>query len=107
MSKSNKSKRQRETIGTYIGNLPTGRKIAQRELARRIGIFASYLNDIEKDTRPASQGELGETLAQAPATNPETTNDLAGLTKNTLPPDVTEFFHNKLEVFPLMRMNNA
>ena len=40
-------------FGTYIRELRINSKIGQRELAQKIGIAASYLNDIEKNKRSA------------------------------------------------------
>ena len=42
-----------KTFGTYIRELRIDNKIGQRELAQKIGIAASYLNDIEKNKRSA------------------------------------------------------
>lgn len=99
--------RSNGTFGAYIRALRTQRKVGQRELARRIGVSASYLNDIEKDKRAAPRGELVKALARALDADLETINDLAGHSKNTLPPDVTEFIHDKPEVVSLLRMIKA
>ena len=40
-------------FGTYIRELRIDNKIGQRELAQKIGVAASYLNDIEKNKRSA------------------------------------------------------
>ena len=40
-----------ETFGSYIRSLRIKNKIGQRELAKKIGVAPSYLNDIEKNKR--------------------------------------------------------
>ena len=39
------------TFGSYIRELRTKNEIGQRELAKKIGLAQSYLNDIEKNKR--------------------------------------------------------
>ena len=95
------------TFGGYIRNLRIKQNIGQRELARLIDVSASYLNDIEKDKRAAPRSELVKALALALNADPEMINDLAGHSKNILPPDVTEFIHNTPEVISLLRMVKA
>ena len=41
------------TFGSYIRKLRVEKKIGQRELAKKIDIAPSYLNDIEKNKRAA------------------------------------------------------
>ena len=38
------------TFGSYIRELRIKQDIGQRELAKKIGVAASYLNDMEKGT---------------------------------------------------------
>ena len=40
-------------FGPYIRNLRIKNGFSQRELAKKIGVAASYLNDIEKEKRSA------------------------------------------------------
>ena len=42
-----------KTFGSYIRELRTSKGIGQRELAKKIGVAPSYLNDIEKSKRTA------------------------------------------------------
>ena len=42
-----------QTFGSYIRELRIKNEIGQRELAEKIGVAASYLNDIEKNKRSA------------------------------------------------------
>jgi len=96
-----------EPFGSYVRTLRTERAIGQRELARTIGVSASYLNDIESNKRAAPRIELINALANALDADFELFNDLAGLSKNTLPPDIAEFIRENLEVVSLLRMIKA
>jgi choline kinase/DNA-binding XRE family transcriptional regulator len=96
-----------ESFGTYIRALRTKRRIGQRELARMVGVSAPYLNDIEKDKRPAPRDELVDALGSILEANPEILNDLAGRSKNTIPPDVMEIVRQKPEITTLLRMINT
>ena len=66
------------SFGTYIRKLRTEKKIGQRELARKIEVSASYLNDIEKGKRGAPRAELVSKLANSLEADVGTINDLAG-----------------------------
>ena len=81
--------------------------MGQRELARRIGISASYLNDIEKGKRSAPRGELISIISEVLDANFGRINDLAGISKNSLPPDIIDFIQLKPDVVPLLRMIKA
>ena len=91
-------------FGNYIRDLRIQRGIGQRELARKIEVSASYLNDIEKNKRPAPRSEIIKALAGILEADDETINDLAGNSKNVLPPDVAEFIGNNHEVISLVRL---
>ena len=45
--------RNRKSFGSFIRDLRIKYGYGQRELAKKIGIAASYLNDIEKEKRSA------------------------------------------------------
>mgnify|MGYP001208392561 FL=1 len=47
-----------EKFGSYIRRLRMKNDIGQRELAKKIGVAPSYLNDIEKNKRTAPRIEL-------------------------------------------------
>jgi len=96
-----------DNFGDYIRSLRTKKKIGQRELARKIGVSAAYLNDIEKNKRAAPRPELVKVLEQALDADSVLLNDLAGLSKNALAPDVAEFIYKTPEVISLLRMIRA
>jgi len=92
-----------KTFGGYIRELRNERNFGQRELARIIGVSAPYLNDIEKNKRAAPRDELVKALARALDADQKMINDLAGESKNTLPPDVSEIIHDNPETVSLLR----
>jgi len=103
--KAHKTSRQKgETFGTYVRRMRIGRGLGQRELARIIDVSAPYLNDIEKNKRAAPRVEVINALAKALDADPEAINDLAGNSKNALPPDIIEFVQSKPELTSLIRM---
>ena len=52
-----------ETFGSYIRSLRIKNNIGQRELAKKIGVAASYLNDMEKNKRTAPRIDLIKKLS--------------------------------------------
>ena len=52
-----------ETFGSYIRKLRIKNDIGQRQLAKKIGVAASYLNDMEKNKRTAPRTELIKKLS--------------------------------------------
>ena len=59
-------------------------EIGQRELAKKIGIAASYLNDIEKNKRSAPKSNIIKKLSLILKAELDLLNDLAGSSKKTL-----------------------
>ncbi len=96
-----------ELFGNYIRNLRLKKQIGQRELARKIGVSASYLNDIEQNKRPSPRVEVLEALTDVLEADIPTINDLAGLSKNDLPPDILEFIRGSSELVSLLRLIKA
>ena len=52
-----------ETFGSYIRRLRIKNDIGQRELAKKIGVAPSYLNDMEKNKRTAPRIDLIKKLS--------------------------------------------
>ena len=102
-----KNKKTNELFGNYIRNLRLKKQIGQRELARKIGVSASYLNDIEQNKRPSPRVEVLEALTDVLEADIPTINDLAGLSKNDLPPDILEFIRGSNELVSLLRLIKA
>ena len=78
MSKSDIS---RKSFGSHIRALRQNLSIGQRELAEKIGIAPSYLNDIEKEKRSAPKQIIINKIALHLKTNINDLNDLAGISK--------------------------
>tara|TARA_B100000941_G_C28497560_1_gene551936 strand:+ start:323 stop:1444 length:1122 start_codon:yes stop_codon:yes gene_type:complete len=92
-----------KSFGSYIRNLRTKKNIGQRELAKMIGVAASYLNDIEKDKRTAPKNETIKKLSKILEADLITLFDLAGASKKTIAPDIEEYIKNNPEIISLIR----
>ena len=84
------------TFGSHIRELRIEKNIGQRELAKKIGIAPSYLNDIEKNKRSAPKPKIIKELSLILKYDLDLLNDLAGSSKKTLPPDIIEYM-NKIQ----------
>ena len=73
-----------ETFGSFIRKQRIKLEVGQRELAKQIGVAASYLNDIEKNKRTAPRIELIKKLSLKLKANLELLYDLAGNQKKQL-----------------------
>lgn len=93
-------------FGSYIRTVRKKLGLGQRELARRVGISAPYLNDLELSKRKAPSNEILLLLKKELDLNEEKLNDLAGISKNSLPPDVFSYIHNNNEAVSLIRVFN-
>ena len=92
-----------ETFGSYIRRLRIKNNIGQRELAKKIGVAPSYLNDIEKNKRTAPRIILIKKLSVILKADLNLLNDLAGDSKKTLAPDITDYIENNPKVVSLLR----
>ena len=91
------------TFGSYIRELRINSNIGQRELAKKIGIAPSYLNDIEKNKRSAPKSTVIKKLSLILNTDLDFLNDLAGSSKKTLPPDIIEYMEQNSKIISLVR----
>ena len=92
-----------ETFSSYIRRLRVKNNIGQRELAKKIGVAPSYLNDIEKGKRAAPRIDLIKKLSVILKADLDLLNDLAGNSKKTIAPDVIDFIENNPKVVSLLR----
>ena len=99
MKKDNLNK----TFGTYIRELRIDNNIGQRELAQKIGIAASYLNDIEKNKRSAPKLIVIKKLSLILKAELNLLNDLAGNSKKSLAPDIIEYIEKNPNIISLIR----
>ena len=97
MNKFNKS------FGSFIREIRISNDIGQRELAEKIGIAASYLNDIEKNKRSAPKVNIIKKISSILKINLDLLNDLAGKSKNALAPDIIEYIEKNPNIVSLIR----
>ena len=64
-------------FGSYIRKIRLERSIGQRELAKKVGLAASYLNDIEKNKRSAPKNDIVKKLSLILKVDLDLLNDLA------------------------------
>jgi choline kinase/DNA-binding XRE family transcriptional regulator len=91
------------TFGSYIRELRTKNEIGQRELAKKIGLAPSYLNDIEKNKRSAPKNNIIKKLSLLLKADLDLLNDLAGSSKNSLAPDIIDYLEKNPRVISLIR----
>ena len=96
-------KNLKKNFGAFIRELRIKSGIGQRELASKIGIAASYLNDIEKEKRTAPKQEVIKKLSKLLKININDLNDLAGISKGNVAPDINEYIENNPRIISLIR----
>ena len=90
-------------FGLYIRKLRIKNGIGQRELASKIGIAASYLNDIEKEKRTAPKLTVVKKLSKILKIDSNFLNDLAGISKGNVAPDISEYIEKNPSIISLLR----
>ncbi len=91
------------TFGSYIHRLRTDAGLGLRELARRLNISASYLNDIEKQKRDAPKAEIVAAIAETLGADRELILDLAGQSRKDVATDISEMIQKSPETVALLR----
>ena len=91
------------SFGPYIRELRIKNGFGQREIASKIGVAASYLNDIEKEKRGAPKQIIIKKLSKLLKVNIDILNDLAGISKGNVAPDIKEYMKNNPEIVSLIR----
>ena len=92
-----------DKFGTFIRELRIKKDIGQRELAKKIKISASYLNDIEKNKRPAPKLNIIKKISGVLDIDINYLNDLASISNKDLAPDIYELIKNKPEIVSFLR----
>ena len=92
-----------KSFGSYIRSERLSLNIGQRELAEKIGIAPSYLNDIEKEKRSSPKSNIIKKIAKELNININVLFDLAGLSKNSLAPDILEYIDKRPSITKLLR----
>jgi choline kinase/transcriptional regulator with XRE-family HTH domain len=91
-------------FGPYIRDLRKQAGFGQREFARLIGVAPSYLNDMELGRRASPRLEVLHSIRCALNVDEEFFYDLAGASKNRLPPDVEEYLLSNESSTSLVRL---
>ena len=94
---------KKKSFGSLIRELRIKNGFGQRELAIKIGIAASYLNDIEKEKRSAPKQIVIKKLSSLLKVNIDNLNDLAGISKGNVAPDIGEYIENNPRIISLIR----
>jgi len=94
---------KKKNFGSLIRELRVKNGFGQRELANKIGIAASYLNDIEKEKRSAPKQIVIKKLSKLLKININILNDLAGISKGNVAPDIGEYLENNPKIVSLIR----
>ncbi len=95
--------KNKKKFGLFIRELRIKHGFGQREFAKKIGIAASYLNDIEKEKRSAPKQIVIKKISTLLKTNIDNLNDLAGLSKKEVAPDIGEFIEKNPQIISLVR----
>jgi len=95
--------RNRKSFGSFIRDLRIKYGYGQRELAKKIGVAASYLNDIEKEKRSAPKQLVIKKISTLLKTDIDYLNDLAGQSKKEVAPDISEFIAKNPQIGSLIR----
>ena len=92
-----------DSFGSYIRKLRIKKDIGQRELAKKIGVAPSDLNDIEKNKRTAPRTDLIKKLSIKLKADLSFLYDLAGNSKKTVAPDIVEYVEKNPKIVSLLR----
>ncbi len=90
-------------FGSYIRKLRIDKDIGQRELAKKLGVAPSYLNDMEQGKRTAPKNELVKKLSSILKADLSLMFDLAGISKKTIAPDIEEYIKDNPNLISLLR----
>ena len=90
-------------FGPFIREARIQKGIGQRALASKIGVSASYLNDIEKEKRTAPKLDIIKKISSILSIDNKKLNDLAGYSKKTLAPDINDFIVKNPKINSLIR----
>jgi choline kinase/DNA-binding XRE family transcriptional regulator len=93
----------KKNFGSYVREVRIKKGLGQRELAKHIGIAASYLNDIEKEKRGAPKQIVINKLSKFLEININILNDLASISKADIAPDIKEYLNKNPRIISLIR----
>ena len=93
----------KKSFGLLIRESRIKQGFGQRELAVKVGVAPSYLNDIEKEKRSAPKSIVIKKIAKLLKIDINTLNDLAGISKGNVAPDIREYIESNPKVASLIR----
>ena len=96
-------RQNKNKFGLFIRELRIKKNIGQRDLAKKIGVSPSYLNDIEKEKRSAPKLTVIKKISKYLETNLDELNDLAGVSKKEVAPDISEYMEKSPKIVSLIR----
>ena len=91
-------------FGSFIREIRITLAIGQRELAQKIGIAASYLNDIVKNKRSAPKIDVIKKISLILKTDLNLLNDLAAKSKKNIAPDIIDYLEKNPSMLSLIRL---
>jgi len=94
---------KKKSFGLLIRETRIKQGVGQRELAVKVGVAPSYLNDIEKEKRSAPKSIVIKKIAKLLKININTLNDLAGISKGNIAPDIREYIESNPKLASLIR----
>ena len=94
---------KKKNFGALVREARIKNGFGQRELAAKIGIAASYLNDIEKEKRSAPKQIVIKKISKLLKININVLNDLAGISKGDVAPDIGEYIEKNPRIVSLIR----
>ena len=94
---------RKKSFGLLIRETRIKKGFSQRDLAGKIGVAPSYLNDIEKEKRSAPKQIVIKKIAKLLKININTLNDLAGISKGSVAPDIKDYIDRNPRVASLIR----
>ena len=94
---------RKKSFGLLIRETRIKKGFSQRDLAGKIGVAPSYLNDIEKEKRSAPKQIVIKKIAKLLKININTLNDLAGISKGSVAPDIQYYIDRNPRVASLIR----
>ena len=89
----------KKNFGALVREARIKNGFGQRELAAKIGIAASYLNDIKKKNVQLQNFNCNKKVSKFLKININILNDLAGISKGDIAPDIGEYIEKNPRIF--------
>ncbi len=92
-----------KTFGQILGEVRRQKGVSQRELARRVKLAPSYLNEIENGQKAVPSAKIIQRLAKSLSVRVEDLYDAAACENLELPPDTGDLVRSHPETLALLR----